>query len=404
LSESHQSDDEGLYGQFLCTATYFYDDNDRLREETKNGSVVTYTYDNNGNTLSRSVGTETVTYGYDYENRLVSVQGTGSATEYAYDADGIRVRSVTGGVVTNYLADKNRDYAQVLEERDSSGNITVSYVYGDDLISQKRSGSVSYYHYDGLGSTRLLTDAAGNVTDTYTYEAFGDLLHRTGTTENSYLFTGEQYDPNAGFYYLRARYYNPEDGRFITTDPWEGNISNPASLQKYIYVQNNPVIFFDPAGKFLTLIEFMAGIGLDQHIKRIDHARSIRQSRQGFRKYCKRVACTMDSYIKEYDMLRLETKGSQYAAHHIFQDADMKLIFGNIYTRGIGLAMPVLGKYGQKFSPHWILNRTQDAHRKSGDVINVARWGLIAAGCNKKDADNIVEFVEESFELMDVIF
>jgi len=128
------------------------------------------------------------------------VQSPGGTTEYAYDADEIRVRSVTGGVITNYVVDKNRDYAQVLEERDSSGNITVSYVYGDDLISQKRSGSVSYYHYDGLGSTRVLTDDTGGITDTYTYEAFGDLLHRTGNTENNYLFTGEQYDPNAGFY------------------------------------------------------------------------------------------------------------------------------------------------------------------------------------------------------------
>jgi len=145
--------------------------------------------------------------------------------EYAYDADGIRVRSVTDGVVTNYLADKNRDYAQVLEEKDVDGNLIVSYVYGDDLISQKRGGSVSYYHYDGLGSTRTLTDSAGNVTDTYTYEAFGDLLHRTGNTENNYLFTGEQYDPNAGFYYLRARYYDAGNGRFTNADIYHGRIS-----------------------------------------------------------------------------------------------------------------------------------------------------------------------------------
>ncbi len=235
------------------TVTYTYDDNDRLREETKNGSVTAYAYDDSGNTLSRSAGTETVTYGYDYENRLVSVQGPDGSTEYACDADGIRVRSVTGGVVTNYLADKNRDYAQVLEERDSSGNITVSYVYGDDLISQKRGGSVSYYHYDGLGSTRSLTDAAGNITDTYTYEAFGDLLHRIGNTPNNYLFTGEQYDPNAGFYYLRARYYNVGNGRFITSDPFGGNPSDLFSLNKYSYTKANPIRYIDPSGEFSIL-------------------------------------------------------------------------------------------------------------------------------------------------------
>ncbi len=134
------------------TVNYSYDDNDRLLSEGN----VTYTYDDNGNMLSKTDGTETVTYGYDYENRLVSVQDSEGLTEYAYDADGIRVRSVRDGVVTNYVVDKNRAHAQVLEEKDVDGNLIVSYVYGDDLISQNRGGSVSYYHYDGLGSTRVL--------------------------------------------------------------------------------------------------------------------------------------------------------------------------------------------------------------------------------------------------------
>ena len=70
------------------------------------------------------------------------------------------------GVVTDYVVDKNRAYAQVLAEKDVDGNLLAGYVYGDDLISQKRGGSVSYYHYDGLGSTRSLTDTSANVTDT----------------------------------------------------------------------------------------------------------------------------------------------------------------------------------------------------------------------------------------------
>jgi RHS repeat-associated protein len=109
---------------------------------------------------------------------------------------------------------------------------------------------VSYYHYDGLGSTRVLTDDAGGVTDTYTYEAFGDLLRRTGATENSYLFTGEQYDPNAGFYYLRARYYNSENGRFLTRDTWQGNMFEQITLHSYFYCNVNPVMYTDPSGKF----------------------------------------------------------------------------------------------------------------------------------------------------------
>ena len=80
-----------------------------------------------------------------------------------------------------------------------------------------RSGT-NYYHYDGLGSTRALSNNSGVITDTYIYDAFGELLNQTGDTENNYLYTGEQYDPNLGFYYLRARYMNPGIGRFISMD------------------------------------------------------------------------------------------------------------------------------------------------------------------------------------------
>ena len=96
-----------------------------------------------------------------------------------------------------------------MEERDGNGNLLARYVYGHDLISQTRpsagSGTeTSYYLYDGLGSTRALTNSAGTVTDTYTYDAFGNLLDNTGSTTNDYLYAGEFFDSNIGFYYLRA--------------------------------------------------------------------------------------------------------------------------------------------------------------------------------------------------------
>jgi len=125
----------------------------------------------------------------------------------------------------------------------------VKYTYGDDLISQKRGSLKSYYHYDGQLSTRQLTDASGNVTDTYTYDAFGLLINRSGATENNYMYTGEQYDPNVGFYYLRARYYNQANGRFLTQDTWPGNVFEPMSLHKYLYCEGNPVNRWDPSGK-----------------------------------------------------------------------------------------------------------------------------------------------------------
>jgi len=111
----------------------------------------------------------------------------------------------------------------------------VVYSYGDDLISQNRNGTVAFYHYDGLGSTRRLSNAVGVLTDAYDYEAFGETLNKTGSTENAYLFTGEQLDSSLNQYYLRARYYDQGSGRFTQMDGYQGRMGDPVSLHKYLY-------------------------------------------------------------------------------------------------------------------------------------------------------------------------
>ncbi|OUR88395.1 hypothetical protein A9Q81_23950, partial [Gammaproteobacteria bacterium 42_54_T18] len=192
---------------------YAYDLNDRL---TSQGGTV-YTHDDNGNTKTETLDAVVTTYFYDAKNKMTSVDKGGVVTGYAYDSNGIRTSKTEGGVKTQFVVDLNRDYAQVLEE--VVGDIetapaSVVYTYGHDLLNQGRGGDFRFYSYDGLGSTRALTDATGAITDTYSYEAFGDVLEETGTTENSYKFTGEQFDKSLDQYYLRARYYDQGIGRF----------------------------------------------------------------------------------------------------------------------------------------------------------------------------------------------
>jgi RHS repeat-associated protein len=231
------------------TTTYSYSDNDLLLTETENGLVTSYIYDTNGNTLSKSVdGAIDTEYIYNSENRLIQAITSSSTIDYTYDANGIRQSQNVDGITTNYLVDPNRSYAQVLEEQDSSGTAQVVYVYGDDLLTQSRNGQTTTYGYDGLGSTRILTDETGSVQNYYAYEAFGELSYQIGTVENSYLFTGEQYDNNVGFYYLRARYYNPNIGRMHTMDTYAGRMHEPVTLHKYLYANGNPVMFVDPSG------------------------------------------------------------------------------------------------------------------------------------------------------------
>jgi RHS repeat-associated protein len=126
--------------------------------------------------------------------------------------------------------------------------------HGHDLISQDQvdpvtnSRHATFYAYDGHGNVRFLTKESGQVTDTYVYDAFGTMITAVGTTNNRYLYTGEQFDPTLGLYYLRARLMNPLTGRFWSMDSYEGSPSDPASLHKYTYANIDPANRFDPNG------------------------------------------------------------------------------------------------------------------------------------------------------------
>jgi RHS repeat-associated protein len=202
--------------------SYVYDNNDRLLTETNGSKITTSTYDNNGNNLTRGDGTSQTTNAWDIEHRLIQSVTDANTTIYQYDPNGVRVSSKTNGVETRYLVDSNRPHASVVLEYNASGTPITEYTYGLNLISQERGGVKSFYHADGLGSTRFLTDNLGTVTDAYVYDAYGNTLSSSGTTVNNYLYTGEQFDRNLGEYYLRARYYNPSEGRFTGRDPLMG--------------------------------------------------------------------------------------------------------------------------------------------------------------------------------------
>lgn len=236
----------------ITTATtYQYDQNDQLEWEKVDGVLsVSYLYDHNGNTIEKKEGNRTTIYRWNQEKRLVGVSSTdGKTISYLYDCEGIRQAVVIDGITTRYVVDKNLPYAQVLEEW-TAGNLDVGYTYGNDLISQRRGSLRSNYLVDGLGSTVSLTDASGDVTDQYIYDAYGNLINEFGTTQNNYLFAGEQWDSNVKEYYLRQRYYQPETGRFTRRDTHEGRQDDPLSLHKYLYGHANPVVNIDPSGLF----------------------------------------------------------------------------------------------------------------------------------------------------------
>jgi YD repeat-containing protein len=212
---AHALTTEAIQAQVAITAGVALDCDDTV--------TTTYDYDDNGNQIRRtrtdSTGTQTDTYVFDYNNRLVGATsettGTSTSVTYTYDADGVRnSKHIADGDHIRYLTDKNRPYAQVIEELTTTktGDATFTrYAYGDDLISQSRpDGSAGfdarYYHYDGHMSTRTLTDdnpLLGEVvvTDRYSYDAFGVGVHDEGSSENHYRYSGEQIDEIVECYY-----------------------------------------------------------------------------------------------------------------------------------------------------------------------------------------------------------
>ena len=239
------------------TLTFSYDANDRLLSD----GVRTYTYDPNGNLLSAASDAQVVAYTYDFDDRLTQAASPSSTSTYVYDADGVRVAGSVNDVVTNYVVDRSGPLSTVVEEREAGGALRVRYEYGAQRLSQWRGGVPSYYVSDGHGSTRQLTDGSGAITDTYTYDAFGGMPASTGSTPNSYRFAGEEADGSTGLYYLRARYYSPLLGRFLTTDPLRDTIGDPLTLHKYVYCGDDPVNCIDPSGK-TTLIEEMSTVAI----------------------------------------------------------------------------------------------------------------------------------------------
>lgn len=226
----------------LKGADMSYSSGNRLA--TYNGKAVSY--DADGNMTEGPLAGSTTAFTYDARNRLTSAGGA----SYAYDAENNRIGVEEDGVSTYYCVNPNSYLSQVLIKTDAQGGKTY-YVYGLGLIGQQgEDGAYSAYHFDRRGNTVAITAEDGTVTDTFRYAPYGELVKRSGQTQTPFLFNGRygvMTDGN-GLNYMRARYYSPEIKRFINRDVLFGNIGDGQSLNRYTYVNGNPISYIDPFG------------------------------------------------------------------------------------------------------------------------------------------------------------
>jgi RHS repeat-associated protein len=264
----------GGVGEVLVTIDYTYDPLYRLTEaDYSTGEYFWYTYDAVGNRLTQETHEGANAYAYDIANRLIEVDGvsyTWSANgnllsdgtsmytynhanrltgmtqgdddyNFAYNGLGDRLGQTINGEATNYTLDLVAGLTQVLDDG------TNAYLYGLNRVGEEQPAGWAYHVPDALGSVRQLTDASGKVTLAQSYEPFGSVMTSIGSGETNYSYTGEWAD-GTGLVHLRARYYVPVQGRFLSRDTWNGNSNIPMSFNAWLYVNANPVNFSDPSG------------------------------------------------------------------------------------------------------------------------------------------------------------
>ncbi len=210
-----------------------------------------YTYDANGNQIKKTADGKTETNTYDGLNQLIGFTDGETTACYKYNASGLRYEKTVDGQTINHVWDGNKQIiADVIDNQFYEADC---YIRGTNLVAKYnfwngKKSEYTYYTQNAHGDVVNLTDKDGKVTKSYKYDAFGVEKNIDKNDTNAFRYCGEYYDKETATVYLRARYYNPSTGRFISRDSFAGRRSDPLSLNLYTYCRNNPIRYIDPSG------------------------------------------------------------------------------------------------------------------------------------------------------------
>lgn len=233
----------------LGTLDYTYDAADQLLSR---GSE-SFDYDQDGNMTTWQNARGTYQYTYDYENLLIGLTPpNGTTLGFTYDAFGRRLTAQGPAEPRGFLHD---GLDTILEGDNDLSQAINRYLYGNGLLVGRQTAQLGFtaYHGDALDNVRYLMDDSGRPFDAYRYDAYGRPARPAGIDLNPFRFVGQRSVYQHGFpgwpiLLMGYRYYDPAGGRFLTRDPWPGDLVRPHSLDDYTYAWSNPIRYNDPAG------------------------------------------------------------------------------------------------------------------------------------------------------------
>jgi RHS repeat-associated protein len=210
--------------------------------------------DANGNTTQKTKNDVTTIFLYDIRDQLGEVQqGTSILGRYGYDYQGRRILKIGDDGRRQYTYDQ----LSVTTEADPASATVSKYDYGMDQLVRldNRNEGRSFFHLDILRSTVSLTENGGSTRQSIFYDAWGNERDRVGASANKFTYTGHEKDGETGLIYAKARFYDPDTGRFLSQDTYVGTVDDPPSLHRYFYALENPTRLIDLDGRQAILAD-----------------------------------------------------------------------------------------------------------------------------------------------------